>query len=44
MHVEYAKVSALGDRQDNQDRAAVVVSEDAAMMPVPRSSYQKMPP
>jgi serine/threonine protein phosphatase PrpC len=32
MHVEYAKVSALGDRQDNQDRAAVVVSEDAAMM------------
>jgi len=32
MHVEYAKVSALGDRQDNQDRAAVVVSENAAMM------------
>ena len=32
MHVEYAKVSALGDRQDNQDRAAVVVAEDAAMM------------
>lgn len=32
MHVEYAKVSALGDRQDNQDRAAVVVSEEAAMM------------
>ncbi|MGI9224655.1 MAG: PP2C family protein-serine/threonine phosphatase [Woeseiaceae bacterium] len=32
MHVEYAKVSALGDRQDNQDRAAVVVSDDAAMM------------
>jgi len=32
MHVEYAKVSALGDRQDNQDRAAVVVSEDAAIM------------
>ena len=32
MHVEYAKVSALGDRQDNQDRAAVVVSEDATMM------------
>lgn len=32
MHVEYAKVSALGDRQDNQDRAAVVVAEDAAML------------
>jgi len=32
MHVEYAKVSALGDRQDNQDRAAVVVSEEAAIM------------
>lgn len=32
MHVEYAKVSALGDRQDNQDRAAVVVADDAAMM------------
>jgi serine/threonine protein phosphatase PrpC len=32
MHIEYAKVSALGDRQDNQDRAAVVVAEDAAIM------------
>lgn len=32
MHIEYAKVSALGDRQDNQDRAAVVVSDDAAIM------------
>ena len=32
MHVEYAKVSALGDRTDNQDRAAVVVAEDAAML------------
>ena len=32
MQVEYAKVSALGDRQDNQDRAAVVVSDDAALM------------
>ena len=32
MRIEYAKVSALGDRQDNQDRAAVVVSEDAALM------------
>ena len=32
MKIEYAKVSALGDRQDNQDRAAVVVSENAAVM------------
>lgn len=32
MKVEYAKVSALGDRTDNQDRAAVVVAEDAAML------------
>ena len=32
MQVEYAKVSALGDRQDNQDRAAVVVAEEAAML------------
>jgi len=32
MKLEYAKVSAVGDRTDNQDRAAVVVSEDAAMM------------
>ncbi len=32
MQIEYAKVSALGDRTDNQDRAAVVVSEDAALM------------
>jgi serine/threonine protein phosphatase PrpC len=32
MQVEYAKVSALGDRQDNQDRAAVVVAEKAAML------------
>ena len=32
MNVEYAKVSAIGDRQDNQDRAAVIVSENAAMM------------
>ena len=30
--MEYAKVSALGDRQDNQDRAAVVVADDAALM------------
>jgi PPM family protein phosphatase len=32
MRIEYAKVSAVGDRQDNQDRAAVVVAEDAALM------------
>ena len=32
MKIEYAKVSALGDRQDNQDRAAVIVSESAAIM------------
>lgn len=32
MRIEYAKVSALGDRQDNQDRAAVIVTEHAALM------------
>jgi serine/threonine protein phosphatase PrpC len=32
MKIEYAKVSALGDREDNQDRAAIVVAEDAAVM------------
>ena len=32
MQIEYAKVSALGDRQDNQDRAAVVASDNAALM------------
>lgn len=32
MQIEFAKVSALGDRQDNQDRAAVIVAEDAAIM------------
>ena len=32
MQIEYAKISALGDRQDNQDRAAVIVGEDAALM------------
>ncbi len=32
MKIEYAKVSALGDRQDNQDRAAVIVADDAAIM------------
>ena len=34
MQVEYAKVSALGDRQDNQDRAAVVVADEAVIMMV----------
>lgn len=32
MQIEYAKVSALGDRSDNQDRAAVVVASEAALM------------
>ena len=32
MRMEYAKVSAVGDRQDNQDRAAVIVAEEAALM------------
>ncbi|HET6629607.1 MAG TPA: PP2C family serine/threonine-protein phosphatase [Woeseiaceae bacterium] len=32
MRIEYAKVSALGDRHDNQDRAAVIVTEHAALM------------
>ena len=32
MQIEYAKVSALGDRSDNQDRAAVGVAEEAALM------------
>lgn len=32
MQVEYAKLSAVGDRQDNQDRAAVIVAEQAALM------------
>lgn len=32
MQIEYAKVSALGDRQDNQDRAAVIVAREAAIM------------
>lgn len=32
MKIEYAKVSALGDRHDNQDRAAVIVSDNAALM------------
>ena len=34
MQIEYAKVSALGDRSDNQDRAAVVVADNAALMMV----------
>jgi serine/threonine protein phosphatase PrpC len=34
MQIEYAKVSALGDRQDNQDRAAIIVAENAALMMV----------
>ena len=32
MQVEYAKVSALGDRTDNQDRAAIVVADEAALI------------
>jgi serine/threonine protein phosphatase PrpC len=32
MQIQYAKVSALGDRQENQDRATVVVSEEAALL------------
>ncbi len=32
MQIEYSKVSAIGDRQDNQDRAAIVVAENAALM------------
>ena len=32
MKIEYAKVSALGDRADNQDRAAIVVADEAGIM------------
>lgn len=32
MQIEISKVSALGDRSDNQDRAAVVVRETAALL------------
>jgi serine/threonine protein phosphatase PrpC len=32
LDIEYAKVSARGDRSDNQDRAAVVVADHAALM------------
>ncbi len=34
MKIEYAKVSALGDRKDNQDRGAIVVADEAALMMV----------
>lgn len=34
MQIEYAKMSALGNRDDNQDRVAVVVTENAALMMV----------
>jgi serine/threonine protein phosphatase PrpC len=34
MQIEYAKISALGDRSDNQDRAAIAVSENAALLMV----------
>ena len=32
MQIEYGNISALGDRSDNQDRAAVVVRDEAALM------------
>lgn len=32
MQIEYAKLSAIGDRQDNQDRAAIIVAEKAALL------------
>lgn len=32
MQIEYAKLSAIGDRKDNQDRAAVIAAEQAALM------------
>lgn len=32
MNVEYARISAVGDRDDNQDRAGVVVADEAALM------------
>ena len=34
MKIEYAKVSALGDRKDNLDRGSIVVSDEAALMMV----------
>ncbi len=32
MQIEYSKISALGDRQDNQDRGAIVVADQAVLM------------
>ena len=32
MQIEYTKISVLGDRKDNQDRAAVVATDNAALM------------
>ncbi len=32
MRIEYAKLSAIGDRQDNQDRAALIAHEKAALL------------
>ena len=32
MQIEYAKISVVGDRSDNQDRAAIVVADQAALM------------
>lgn len=32
MQIEYANISAIGDRQDNQDRGAVFVADDAALL------------
>lgn len=32
MQIEHAEISALGDRKDNQDRAAVVVAEEAVLL------------
>lgn len=32
MRVEYGKISQLGDRKDNQDKAKVVVADNAAML------------
>jgi PPM family protein phosphatase len=32
MQIEYSKISAIGDRQDNQDRGAIVVADNATLM------------
>ena len=32
MQIEYAKISAIGDRQDNQDRAAIILHDKAALL------------